>query len=1242
MANEPVLNADQQKAVDFPHTNPVIVSAAAGSGKTTLLVQRVIRLLTDEKLDIKADSLGIMTFTKNATRALRQKLNTALRDKAEKLSENPQDKKQRDYLEEQIFALRQASISTIDAFCLKIIKDNPEAFDLPVTFTVADTAKLTEMQMQAVKLAMQDFYNNNGIFTKDERENLFYSFSFEKDDALQKAVVSAADKLSAYADADKWLSESISLYSSTETLENEYLEVLIPIISSNIASIRAAADKYDNIITLITDELEGLINSVPEKPKAADKKKLQDRLNFKADNLQQYKKYIDFDKKRISDIEEKFDAFKNNARAEPFKALIGCINENKAPLGGVKFNTGCKLANKPLLTAAKNDFQKAVESLLKIEYDEKFERETLSARQTVLKTFIKLLNAYRGHLEGIKKDRGCIDFSYAELLLLKKLSADEQFRKQLSEQFACIIVDEFQDSNDIQAEIFKKIGSDNLFYVGDVKQSIYAFRGGNPEIMARLCEKNNADGFTELPLNKNYRSRAEVIDTVNAAFSGLMTRGCGGVEYSIPENRLVRGAEYETGEESVGRYNSEIHILNTSEIEYDDKSLAGARYTANLIKKLIDEKFPVGKNKAPCKYSDIAVLMRNRSKIASYRQALAELGIPSCAPKGNSFLDAAEVQLVINFLKVIDNPLHDEEMLNILMSPVYRFTAQDVSELRLGLSGIDPSRLTEKQLKAVSRKMKRYSLFRCLTKCLEPLIMGEFIENDIRILERSPSPKITRFTSDLTEFRYNMASLSLYDLIRKIYEDTDLINITAAFDNSAGRVANIRRLMDIAYDFETNGGGSLNDFLRFLERASNILGKNIEEAASPEETADCVQIMTYHASKGLEFPVCIIAEVQTSINKSDYTGTLLMDREYHMAIKYTDFKKRVKRKDFAYGALEKIVYKSRCGEELRLLYVAMTRAMEKLIMIGSFSDKIISTAPLDPKNTQAVFESRQPFKWIFSSLARYLTDDRSTFKEIPCRLIMSSADGMAPETAQVSEEKYDISDEEIEEISELMNRKYPYESDTHRQAKFSVTELARKDSDLPVLLSAPSFAKKSKNRYSGTEKGNAYHHCMEFFPFEKILSANGEDYLEITLTAIKQMMEKKQITQRESDIIVPENIAGFFGSALGQRMLKSPHIVREESFYAEVNGKILGEDYDGELSVQGRTDLYFVEDGEIVVVDYKSDTKNNLNKEITNYARQVKIYGEVLPKLTGMKVKQIYLYAFLSGDAIEINENNTV
>lgn len=1250
------LNPAQQAAADFPHTSPAVVTAAAGSGKTTLLVERVIRLLSDRSLDIKADSLGVMTFTRNATKSLREKLNSALSKKIADLAEDSSEDaaEQRSYLSEQMFALRQASISTIDSFCLKMIRENPEAFDLPVNFTVADAAKKTSLQMQAIKMAMQDFYDDKreNAFSEEERNTLFFSFNYENDDDLKASIIGTADRLSAYADAESWLNGAADVYKDIDTLEKEYLDVFKP--AADFAVSRAR-----DMFALYEDLHEELLSQAEERraqlknTKSDDKKResLDYLINTVAPAISQY---IAFDTKRMELIDKHYAEYCKAPSLETLGALFTCLNEYSENPVAVDSSRGAKVPARTAFTAAKNGFRSAVEGLLKFGFSKKDEEENLPVCRLAVKSFIKLLKIYMGYFNQLKMSSGAIEFSDCELLLLQKLRSDEKYREQLSKRFGCIIIDEFQDSNDIQAEIFRLLGGGKLFYVGDVKQSIYAFRGGNPSIMANLARK---EGFTELPLNINYRSRKAVIDTVNATFSELMTEQYGGVDYA-GAHELQCGADYpEISEENKKKYCSEI-VLLTSGDEDDEKDMTAARYVANRIRELHDdESFLITEDGIPrrCEYSDFAVLLRYNTKIPQYRAALAELRISSEAPKGKHFLDTDEIRLITNYLRVIDNPLKDEEMLKTLMSPIYRFNAEETAQLRLGTLGVDLEELTEQQTDKVAKACRRYSLYNCLRLCTLPLDLANFGESGI--IPRTVNPKAARFMNDLKAFRYYMNSNSLDDLIMKIYEDTDITAVVAAFEDSAQRVSNVRRLQRLARDFESRDGGNLSDFLRFLDRASENSKNGIEEAAHPQSTADAVRIMTFHGSKGLEVPVCIMAELQTKLNDSDFSGTLLMNREHYMALMHTDIKRRFKSKTFAYCALERLNRQKMIGEELRLLYVAMTRAREKLIMTAKTSVSALTDKKYDSGIREEIFGKNVPFRWILSSLLRYLPDNfevpakRSSkskdkndgksedekpvtveLKDIGCTINEVLAQNIAPPPAAARKEYDDISDEEVNELLAAMNSEYSFAAETRQQAKFTVTELAHQKSVRPVNLIKPAFA--SGGKPSGTEKGNAYHHAMQYFPLD--LLGNGGDLLESVKKALHELADAGKITAREADIVEAEHIARFFQSELGQRMLKSSEIVREKAFYSEIAGTEVGQEYGGRISIQGQIDLYFVEDGGIVVVDYKSDTAANLEEERENYAQQVKIYSKMLPELTGKPIKEMYLYAFLADKAIKI------
>lgn len=1231
------LNPDQRRAADYTHERPAVVTAAAGSGKTTLLVERVIRLLSDRELNIKADTLCVMTFTRNATKSLREKLNGALSDRIEELSDKNSEEafEERAYLNEQIFALRQASISTIDAFCLKMIRENAEAFDLPINFTVADAAKKTALQSQAMKLAMQDMYDTaltgDHAFTAEERETLFYTFDFENDRALENNVMSTAEELSTYADAEGWLNGAETVYESRENLESEYTQSIKDMLSGKVKRARHIAELYENVRRDLIPEIREILGGL--EPNSKNRSKIESANKLLNDIVPTILDYIDEDMRRLDIIETGFEPFRDKPSLETlsgFFAAVKTVEENPV---SVDPRSGAKTVSRKLFTNAKNAFKETVSDILCYAVDKAAEEEAFPRQRIAVRSFVKLLRIYRGYLAEIKRSSGCVDFSDCELALLEKLRSDESFRAQLSERFGCIIVDEFQDTNDIQAEIFGLLGGGRLFYVGDVKQSIYAFRGGNPSIMAHLAE---TDGFEELPLNINYRSRQAVIDTVNAAFSGLMTPEYGGVDYASG-HELRLGADYpEIPDEHRAKYSSEIVLLDVKDSADDDRDMAQARFVAAKIKALHDdEDFLVKKadGSARCGYSDFAILLRSKSKIPLYRKALEELGISSAAPRGRSFLEAEEISLVINYLKIVDNPLKNEEMLKVLMSPIYRFTAEETAQLRLGTLGIAEGSLTEKQARSVAKTCKKYSLYNCLRVCAQPLDLGELTDNETGIAERGINPKLKRFTEDLNAFRYCNSSGSLNDLIRKVYEDTDIISVVAAFEDSAQRVSNVRALQRLASDFAARDGGNLSDFLRFIDRARENSQSGIEEAARPESAGDTVQIMTFHGSKGLEVPVCVMAELQSAMNLSDYSGTLLVNRDKYIALKNVDVKKRLRTKTFAYNSLSRFIRKKQCGEELRLLYVAMTRAREKLIMVGRIDTGDPDGDKFDPDIPEEIFDKTAPFKWVLGSLLRYAPEGAQedfTLDGIDCRIRRVKADGAAPTAETASEERYDISDEEAEELTALMNERYAYVEETRQQAKFTVTELAHQKSVRPVNLIKPSFA--SGGKPSGTEKGNAYHHTMQFIPLERL----GDCSDKTVSAAIAELVESGRLTEREAEIVEPAHIAEFFRGELGRRMLNSLEIRREQPFYAEICGRDVGQDYDGRISVQGQIDLYFVEEDGIVVVDYKSDTVTNLEEERENYAKQVKIYSKILPEFTGKPIKEMFLYAFLADKAFKI------
>lgn len=1241
------LNSAQKAAVDFPHDKPAIVTAAAGSGKTTLLVQRVIRLLSDKELDIPADRIAIMTFTRNATQSMRQKLGDALEIELEALADksSPEDRERYDYLKKQMFALRGAAISTIDAFCLRMIKENAEMFDLPLSFSIADSAGKAALQSQAMRAALQELYNGSDTFSDTERDALFFSFSFEDDRDLEKAVLSLSDRLTCFPDPEKWLEDAVNSYKDLKSVEKRYLPLLNDILENNVTRGIEWARKYAD---------EDILASLDIQVGAS--KKEEERNNV----LGTVSDIIECDEHRFRTLKDDYGEYRKSPSIAALGKLLKRLEDNSKDRPALNANTWRGFSYKKRFNEISKQTSAAADRLLKLQIDPETEENAVNDIHTAVCAFVKLVKIFGEYYELEKKNAGCIDFSDCERELCRKLSengGDNALRRQLSERFRCIIVDEFQDSNNIQAEIFRLLGEGRLFYVGDVKQSIYSFRGADPYIMARLCD-NPDSGFEKLPLNTNYRSRKAVIDTVNAAFDGLMTKEYGGVDYA-DGNGLNQGL---TLPEPQNRelYSSEICMLyglsSKSDGEELETDMKMPRFVARRIKELCEnEEFLVSngtdENNVPkyrrAEYSDFMILLRTNTKLADYRRALSELDISSVAPRGKNFLEADEVLIVYNYLKVIDNPMLNAETLKVMMSPIYRFTAEEISQIRMGILGIGS--LNDKELKEIANTYKRRSLYNCACDCLTQTARRG---KDKITVERAVSPKLQRFLGDIRAFRYFMSSGSLDDLVRKIYEDTDLISVVASFEDSAGRVANIRHMQRLAADFEARGGGNLGDFIRFLDRARENSQKGVEEAERAESSANAVRIMTFHGSKGLEAPVCILAELHGTINKRDSTAKTLACYEHGLALAHTDIKNRRKTKLLSYRALNRFIEKRQLGDELRLMYVAMTRAREKLIMVTNCTEKHftkfdeLTKTALTPELYSDVYENSCVFKCVMSNLLAKSHTVNGRLIEltgIDCRIAaydVTAPDEVKNEDIPENTPEKTADETEVKELTELMRRRYSHLEDTVQQAKFTTTELAHKKSAKPISLTKPTFA--SDTKVSGVEKGNAYHHCMEHFPLHKL----SPDWELGEMTAqvrgiLDALCENRRITEKERGIVNDESIARFFTSELGRRMLRayaeSPdNVKREQSFYAEVNGRDVMQDYDGSISIQGQTDMYFIEDGEIVVVDYKSDTIENLVKERKSYELQVRIYKQILGKLTGINVKEMYLYAFTADRELKI------
>lgn len=1217
------LTPEQEKAVVFPEalgadTRSAVVTAAAGSGKTTLLVQRVIRILCDTQFPIPADKIAILTFTNNAADEFRSRMTARVAAKAKEEPDNH-------YISEQLIKFRSAVISTINAFCLNILRENSEAFGLPVNFSIIDEAKASVLKNEAMDKVRAYFYSDGfeQECGKGACDLLFKTFSFKNDKALFESVESIFDKTCSLVDPDEFLSTSEKSYSSLPALESAFIRDYLKGIEALIQKASMYFNSYNRIIRY---EIGGA--SAPAAIAMAD-----------ADAA----------------LLEKITADFNSAqKTGTLDALGGFVNE----LSAVKFTTFSKkeldfdkeAQNK--IDKLRKKFKDCITEIKALRVDKDLLFDEVKVQHKTVGSFIALVRRFTQEYSCAKLDAGFVDFNDCERLLLNKLKSDGTFREEISARYRCIIIDEFQDTSDLQYEIFRLIsaGENNLFAVGDIKQSIYAFRGGNPRLMLGLIKDN--EKFETLPLNMNFRSRENVIDTVNAMFTGFMTEQYGDVDYN-DDTKLYFGASYYPQADC--DYTSELHVLDYNENKNDkdfDSAEEEANYTAALINRMIEERFQVmsGNEEAPtrdCTYGDFAILLRASTHAQKYKKALEQYSIPVDINGSSNYFAAEEISLILNMLKVIDNPLHDEELLNVIMSPIYLMDAEEVAEAKLGILGLKTDKLPEEDkdeiLTALRATFKYRSLYSCLSNCARPeaeinICSADGNRKNVSVT-RKVNKKCAALIADIESFRVFKSNSSIERLIRKIYDDTDFLSVIATYERSEQKLANIRLLLKYAADFENSGGGTLNEFIRYTDKVREN-EKSFEDAKTAASADNSVKIMTFHKSKGLEMPIVILGQLGKGENKLDTSGTVVFNRNIGIGLKFVDTEKRYTYSPFGYTSIVNAEKQKQNGEELRLLYVAMTRAKEKLIMIGQCGFETYTALKNTEFSPEAALADGESIKWIISSILR-----RADIKP-PLKTIISGDTIKPPEDEDISTEIIPECDKKMAEIiSAAIQAEYCDISQTTARSKFTVTEIAHMidqqtaadrngdgshETTEMVYISKPSFL--TKSGVTGKEVGDAYHHAMEHFPLGELIGGNvtaDTSYAEAVLAALNSELK---LDDKELTLIKPERIAQFFNSPLGQRMLKSRRIEREYPIFAEVSAKdIYIPDRTDKTIVQGRADMFFYEDDGIVLVDYKSDSEANLKKEFEAYRKQLSIYKTILPLMTGVKVKEIYIYSFSEG-----------
>ncbi|MEK3887430.1 helicase-exonuclease AddAB subunit AddA [Bacillus sp. FSL K6-3431] len=1238
---------DQWKAI-IAKDQDILVAAAAGSGKTAVLVERIIQKVLSEQDSLDVDQLLVVTFTNASAAEMRHRIGEALQ---KAIDVEPTST----HLRRQLSLLNSASISTLHSFCLEVVKKHYYMVDIDPGFRIADQTEADLLRDEVLDDLFEEEYG------KEDNESFFQlvdTFTNDRnDDALQGLILKLFDFSRSHPNPYLWLEQLVTMYDVTESTEIESLPFMEALKFDVDLQISGAKDLLEEALA---------ITKLPGGPAP------------RAEN------YI-ADLQVIERMEE--------AGVKGWNELYYLINGGWS-FGRAKACRGDEY-DKNLVKEA-DDFRKAAKSMLEKLSKELFSRSAesflkdMQEMKPIILSLTEIVKVFTDKFALKKAEKGLVDFSDLEHLCLEVLVTKEAEPLELipseialnyRNQFKEILVDEYQDTNMVQETILRLVSLDgeydgNLFMVGDVKQSIYRFRLAEPNLFLSKYLRftsNGEDTGLKIDLSRNFRSRTEVLDAVNYTFKQIMGTTVGEIEYN-KDAELVKGSGYpdantfpvevaiidqsdESSDTPVGMEEDVAGVFDRTELE---QSKLEARFLAKRIREMIDHQKPILDMKTgterPVRYQDIVILVRSMTWTPDIMEELKNAGIPVYANLTTGYFDATEVAIMMSLLKMIDNPDQDIPLAAVLRSPIVGLTEEDLAYIRLQ-----------------SRKGGFYEAVKCF--------IGSSVE---RNYEHARERVSSLFTS-LRDWRSMARSGALSELIWQLYRNTGFYEFVGGLPGGKQRQANLRALYDRARQYEETSFRGLFRFLRFIERMRER-GNDLGSARALGEQEDVVRIMTIHSSKGLEFPVVFVAGIARKFNMMDINSSYLFDKDYGFASKYVNAEKRI-----SYPSLPQLAFKRKqkmelLAEEMRVLYVAMTRAKEKLILIGSVKNVVKEQSKWEKATKQTDWlltdydraKAGSYLDWLGMALARHRsgkfidgemsTSVLSNIVEHPSHWDIQIIPRSDLEI-EIEKTEYEDNDwlaavksgEPIspdsgykEEVYSRLSWVYKHPLATSRMSKQSVSELKRmaemRDDTSGVqlishsakpLYDRPKFMRE-KRALSPAERGTAMHTVMQHIPLKE----------EPTILEIEQLLEeltmKEIITAEQAEVVSSEQILAFFQSELGQRMLAAKIVAREVPFTIGIPAHEIYADWDGldeKVLVQGIIDCVMEEENGMILLDYKTDVIHGkypdgfpqAKKVLANrYRVQLNFYERAIEEIWKKPVVHKCLYFFDSGDFLEI------
>lgn len=1174
---------DQQHAIECCKGS-VLVSAAAGSGKTTVLVERVIRRLTDEDNPCSAEDLLIVTFTRAATAQMREKIGAAI---LKRLSEDPTDR----HLRRQYMLLPFAKICTIDSFCNDLVRENFHALGISPDYSLLDNETAVIMKNDVCEAMLERAYEENSDGSFSGLSDMMSSGSSDEDFA--KLIIKMYDISTAYPFPDLWLNSLIEEYSQPDINKSCWGGIIKKYV----------CDMLDYCVSSSNDMMAAMESDsiVADAYGAA----VQSDINM----------YAELREKVNRDWDEALEAFNT----------VKYMGLGRVPKG---YESETKNA---VMTARKKlkDLLKKVPNIMCVSSGEHSEDVRLM-RGPVTK-LIELVKQFGREYSAEKDKMNSADFSDILHRALNLLAVSDgrggyiktDLARELSSHYVEILVDEYQDINEAQDMIFKAISADenNLFTVGDVKQSIYRFRQAMPEIFLRRRSTTHSFESGEYPLGitlgSNFRSRVGVTSCVNYIFRQLMSTEAGELEYDDSEalNAAAKYPERDTPD-------CELHVV-TDKGNRADTLETQARYVARYIDRTVREgKTLVTKGGAlhPASYGDFCILLRTAKNVSSvYANALSERGIPVFSPETGGFFEAAEISFILSLLRVLDNPVQDIPLAAVMLSPLFGFSAGELADIRASAKE------------------------RLETGETEPLYRSVAASAD------EGDEKAAAFLKKIESLRRLSLTLSAGELVRRVCEETGFDAIVGAMPDGERRRLNIGLLCDYAEKYEAAGNLGLSGFIRFIDKVARTSG-DLATAARPSENADIVRIMTVHQSKGLEFPICIFADMQHAFNERDNTESVLISSSAGLGMK-----RRTEDGISVYDTASRraaVITSERMGrsEEMRVLYVALTRAKENLVMVTSVPNPEKGLAKVavecgigERANPFAVLRMNNFSDLVLTALMRHPAADelrKLSGVDVPIflpekdrfklKVVVSDSESFMTESA--NEQKIAAKPVFFDEVCERLDYSDPRSVLSSVPAKRAASDGSERGINREYFASSrPAFM--SSGGLTPAQRGTATH---KFMQFSNYAAARADIESELA-----RLVDGGFLSEEEGKAVNISAAKRFFMSSLVERIFASDNVMREKKFAALFPAKffypeLTGEAAEEKIVVQGIADCVFVEDGELVIVDYKTDTGVDAEALLDRYSAQLGIYREALSQALRMPVKETLLYSFFMNSTVKV------